>query len=120
MTAEALELMPRGDVVAFLRDRPDSAWLEMALSRGCVPEDEGVYWVVLPGDQEIWPVRVVLLTHERERHAVWLSYRWPLGAELWVQTQEGEPVLAPWQAGEAGRVALLRGDDQGSVTPAGG
>lgn len=112
--ATALDLLAVSAVLDLVRHHCDSAWLERALMYAPRVEDEGLYWVVLPGDEEIWPLRVLVVGHEGERHAVWVTYRWPVGSGVWVQTQEGEPLLVPQQAGELGRLALL-----GGFTPAG-
>lgn len=116
---EALDLMPIQNVLGLVREHCDSAWLARCLGGMVVPTDEGVYWCALPGDLEIWPVRVLVYQWDGERHAVWLTYQWPDGAEVVVATQEGPPVLQVHQAGEAGRLAMLEGGGEvaGMATP---
>lgn len=113
--AEVLEFMSLRDAAALVGRNADSAWLERCVGARVLPVDEGVFWLALPGDVEIWPVRVLVYAWDGERHAVWLTYQWPDGSDLVVQTQEGPPVLQVYQQGEAGRLQMLAGGDSGTA-----
>lgn len=103
----ALERMPLADAVRFALERYDTPWLPLALRSGAPPEDLGVFWVVLPGDALIWPVRVLMVYLEDESHAVWVTYDRAACASLEVFTQPGADRPPEAQAGEPGRVRLL-------------
>lgn len=120
--AAALAAMTVSDVVRFVAARPDTPWLRAALAGMVVPADAGVFWVLLPDDVGVWPVRVMVCSCGGERHEVWLTYQWPVGGDHVVITREGVPLLNPLQAGDAGRawlVAWLAGAGQlgGNASP---
>jgi len=117
--AVALAQFPINDVLRLASDRADTPWLPRAVASGAPVEDKGLFWVVLPGDECIWPVRVFIASLVSERHAVWFTYdHTRLGAEFLVETQLSDWVN-PDQAGEPGRTRLLsRPGAPGSLSPA--
>lgn len=114
----ALVEMTPSEAVGFLRTHFDTPWLDASLRSGAAPEDRGVYWVILPGDATIWPVRVFVASLGGERHAVWLTYDRSHGRDLEVLTQPDDRV-SDAQSGAIGRTRLLlRQDGPGSSFPA--
>lgn len=101
-------------LVGLARRHCTNRWALSALSAS--PTDLGIHWVVLPGDAEIWPVRVLMLEMAGERHAAWFTYGVDDGEVVFI-VQPTDYVNSE-QAGETGRVRLQSKPGASAAAPA--